>query len=169
MSFGLSISPAGSASACQIRVRLEAFPPPCRPGGGPGSLLFTLASPPPLLPAGKSRISGISLAIHPVTLPRFTTPNDPLRFANSGASGTAPTRVTMKASSFSDFEAARRFITCLRFTTRVSPRRTRLTSDWRAPPLPGGRRTCWVASRGFSSSHPPRQGCSWRKKHLEVD
>ena len=41
-----------------------------------------------------------SLAIHPVTLRRSTTPDDPLRLANSGASGTAHTHLTMKASSF---------------------------------------------------------------------
>ena len=44
-----------------------------------------------------------SLAIHPVTLRRSTTPDDPLRLANSGASGAAPTRLTMKASSFDGF------------------------------------------------------------------
>ena len=37
-----------------------------------------------------------SLAIHPVTLRRSTTPDDPLRFANSGASGAAPTRLTIE-------------------------------------------------------------------------
>ena len=41
-----------------------------------------------------------SLATHPVTLRRSTTPDDPLRLAVSGASGAAPTRLTMKASSF---------------------------------------------------------------------
>ena len=41
-----------------------------------------------------------SLAVHPVTLRRSTTPDDPLRLANSGASGTAHTHLTMKASSF---------------------------------------------------------------------
>ena len=44
-----------------------------------------------------------SLAIHPVTLRRSTTPDDPLRLACSGASGTAPTRLTMKASSIYRF------------------------------------------------------------------
>ena len=77
-----------------------------------------------------------SLAIHPVTLRRSTTPDDPLRLAISGASGAAPTRLTMKASSFTDFEAARRFITCcLRFTTRVTARHARLASG-------GGLRLC---------------------------
>ena len=44
-----------------------------------------------------------SLAVHPVTLRRSTTPDDPLRLARSGASGTAPTRLTMKASSIYRF------------------------------------------------------------------
>ena len=44
-----------------------------------------------------------SLAVHPVTLRRSTTPDDPLRLACSGASGTAPTRLTMKASSIYRF------------------------------------------------------------------
>jgi hypothetical protein len=104
-----------------------------------------------------------SLAIHPVTLRRSTTPDGPLRLANSGASGAALTRLTMKASSFNDFEAARRFITCcLRFTTGVAARHARLASGWRAAPLPGGSRTRWIATRGFSSCHPPLQGLPWR-------
>ena len=44
-----------------------------------------------------------SLAVHPVTLRRSTTPDDPLRLAYSGASGAAPTRLTMKASSLDRF------------------------------------------------------------------
>ena len=104
-----------------------------------------------------------SLAIHPVTLRRSTTPDDPLRLAISGASGAAPTRLTMKASSFTDFEAARRFVTCrLRFTTGVTARHARLASGWRAAPLPGGSQTRWIATRGFSSCHPPLQGFPWR-------
>ena len=69
----------------------------------------------------------------------------------------------MKASSFTDFEAARRFVTCcLRFTTGVTARHARLASGWRAAPLPGGSRTRWIATRGFSSCHPPLQGFPWR-------
>ena len=129
-----------------------------------GVWIFTLAIPfPASLPTGKSRISPGSLAIHPVTLRRSTTPDDPLRLAISGASGAAPTRLTMKASSFTDFEAARRFVTCcLRFTTGVAARHARLASGWRAAPLPGGSRTHWIATRGFRSSHPPPQGFPWR-------
>ena len=59
----------------------------------------------------------------------------------------------------------RRFITCcLRFTTGVAARHARLASGWRAAPLPGGSRTRWIATRGFSSCHPPLQGLPWRDK-----
>ena len=105
-----------------------------------------------------------SLATHPVTLRRSTTPDDPLRLASNGASGAAPTRLTMKASSLHRFRGfLRRFITCcLRFTTGVTARHARLASGWRAAPLPGGSRTRWIATRGFSSWHPPLQGLAWR-------
>ena len=47
---------------------------------------------------------------------------------------------------------------CLRFTSAVTAAHARLASGWRAPPLPGGCRTLWVASKGFRSHHPPFQG-----------
>ena len=107
-----------------------------------------------------------SLAIHPVTLRRSTTPDDPLRLAAGGASGAAPGRLTPKASSLYRFRGLpRRFITCcLRFTTGVAARHARLASGWRAAPLPGGSRTRWTATRGFRSCHPPLQGFAWRNK-----
>ena len=40
---------------------------------------------------------------------------------------------------------------CLRFTNAVAAAHARLASGRRAPPLPGGRRTLWVASKGFRS------------------
>jgi len=59
--------------------------------------------------AGHPRSSGLahgqeqdlpgSLTIHPVTLRRSTTPDDPSRLTDNGASGAAPTRLTVKASS----------------------------------------------------------------------
>ena len=49
-----------------------------------------------------------------------------------------------------------------RFTTGVAARHARLASSWRAAPLPGGSRTRWTATRGFSSRHPPLQGLPWR-------
>src|ERR1700733_6729156 len=38
---------------------------------------------------------------------------------------------------------------CLRFTSDVAATHARLASGWRAPPLPGGRRTLWVTKKGF--------------------
>ena len=100
MSFGLLFSPAGSAGACRVRVRPEwALPPPCRPGDGPGSGFFMLAFPFPASSRGQEQDLPGYLAIHPVTLRRSPTPDDPLRLASRGASGAAPTRLTMKASS----------------------------------------------------------------------
>ena len=170
MSFGLLFSPSGSAGACRGscppmgRSRRRTGPATDRGldfhAGNPLSSLFA---------HGQEQDLPGSLAIHPVTLRRSTTPDDPLRLAISGASGAAPTRLTMKASSFTDFEAARRFVTCcLRFTTGVTARHARLASGWRAAPLPGGSRTRWIATRGFSSCHPPLQGFPWRNKRSVV-
>ena len=40
-------------------------------------------------------------------------------------------------------------IRCLRFTSDVAVAHARLASGWRAAPLPGGRRTLWIASKSF--------------------
>ena len=105
MSFGLLFSPVGSAGACRVRVRHIALPPPYRPGDGPGSGFSCWHPLSSVLAHGQEQDLPGSLATHPVTLRRSTTPDDPLRLADSGASGAAPTRLTMKASSIDDFEA----------------------------------------------------------------
>ena len=163
-SSGLLFSPVGSAGACRVRVRHGALPPPCRPGGGPGSGFSCWHPLSSVLAHGQEQDLPGSLATHPVTLRRSTTPDDPLRLADGGASGAAPTRLTMKASSIDRFRGLpRRFVTCcLRFTTRVAARHARLASGWPASPLPDGSRTRWVATRGFRSWHPPLQGFAWR-------
>ena len=170
MSFGLLFSPAGSAGACGVRVRHTALPPPYRPGDGPGSGFVCWHPLSSVLAHGQEQDLPGSLATHPVTLRRSTTPDDPLRLADSGASGAAPTWITMKASSIDRFRGLpRRFITCcLRFTTRVAARHARLASGWPASPLPGGGRTRRVAIRGFRSWHPPLQGLAWRNIHSVV-
>ncbi len=104
LAFGLLVSPAGSAGACRFCVR---------PGGrsrrraGPATgrgLDFHTGNPlSSVLARGQEQDLPGSLAIHPVTLRRSTTPDDPLRLANRGASGAAPTRLTMKASSLYRF------------------------------------------------------------------
>ena len=167
MSFGLLVSPAGSAGACRVRVRPERSrrrTGPATDRGLDSHAGIPLSS---VLARGQEQDLPGSLATHPVTLRRSTTPDDPLRLAVGGASGAAPTRLTMKASSLHRFRGLpRRFITCcLRFTTGVTARHARLASGWLAAPLPGGSRTRWIATRGFSSWHPPLQGLPWRNKH----
>ena len=76
-----------------------ALPPSCRPGDGPGSGFHAGNPLSSILARGQEQDLPGSLAIHPVTLRRSTTPDDPLRLACSGASGAAPPRLTMKASS----------------------------------------------------------------------
>ena len=168
MSFGSLFSPAGSAGVCRVRVRRSA----------PVAVQTRRRAGVWIVHAGNPRSSGLahgqeqdlpgSLATHPVTLRRSTTPDDPSRLANDGASGAAPGDLKPKASSLHQFRGLpRRFITCcLRFTTGVAARHARLASGWLAEPLPGGSRTRWIAARGFRSCHPPLQGLPWRNKSL---
>ena len=147
MSFGLLISPVGSAGVCRGSCSPERSRRHADLTTGRGLDCSRWPSPSSVLAHGQEQDLPGSLAVHPVTLRRSTTPDGPLRLANSGASGAAPTRLTMKASSFNDFKAAQRFITCcLRFTTGVAARRARLASGRRAAPLPGGRVGGWRAS-----------------------
>ena len=119
----LLLAPQASAG-----VRVSA-PAAMRPDDGPGSGLFTLAVPfqrsCPRARAGSPRFpGGPSRDFAPVHDPG--RPVAPRRFRCC---------LTMKASSFNDFEAARRFITCcLRFTTGVAARRDSLPA--------GGLRLC---------------------------
>ena len=149
----------------EVRVRPRALPPPRRRRRRTGVWISCWPSLSSFLAHGQGQDLPGSLAIHPVTLRRSTTPDDPLRLACNGASGAAPTRLTMKASSIYRFRGfLRRFVTrCLRFTTGVAARHARLASGWLAAPLPGGCRTRWIATKGFSSWHPPFQDFAWRK------
>ena len=53
---------------------------------------------------------------------------------------------------------------CLRFKSDVATTPAKLASGRLAWPLPGGRRTLWIATKGFrSKSHPPFLDLSWRK------
>ena len=101
LSFGLLFSPAGSAGACRGS---------CPPWGAPIAVQARRRAGVWIVHAGRPFSSVLahgqgqdlpgSLAIHPVTLRRSTTPDDPSRLAVSGASGAAPGRLTPKASSF---------------------------------------------------------------------
>ena len=173
MSFGLLVSPASSAGACPIRVRHRALPSPCRPGNGPGSGFHAGNPLSSVVTRGRKQDLPGSLATHPVTLRRSTTPDDPLRLAYSGASGATPTRLTMKASSLSRFRGLpRRFITCcLRFTTHVAVRHAtrasgRLASLYRTGVSPAGPR-CWVSVLIYiSTSSQPELGLPQTDSHM---
>ena len=74
----------------------------------------------------------------------------------------------MKASSLYDFEAYPTASSPAVYASRraLAARHARLASGWRAAPLPGGSRTRWITTRGFSSCHPPLQGLPWRNKRI---
>ncbi len=90
----------------EVRVRPRALPPPRRRRRRTGVWISCWPSLSSFLAHGQGQDLPGFLAIHPVTLRRSTTPDDPLRLACNGASGAAPTRLTMKASSIYDFEAS---------------------------------------------------------------
>ena len=100
MSFGLLISPAGSAGVCRGSCSPERSRRHADLTTGRGLDCSRWPSPLQRLAHGQEQDLPGSLAVHPVTLRRSTTPDDPSRLANSGASGAAPTHLTMKASSF---------------------------------------------------------------------
>ena len=81
-----------------IRVRIGRSRRRAGPATGRG-LDLCWQSPSSVVARGREQDLPGSQAIHSVTLRRSTTPDDPLRLTNSGASGAAPTRLTMKASS----------------------------------------------------------------------
>ena len=98
MSFGSLVSPAGSAGACRVRVRHKRS----RRRAGvwfvhAGNPLFGVPT------RGQEQDLPVSPAIHPATLRRSAIPDDPLRLACSGASGAAPTRLTVKPSTIDRF------------------------------------------------------------------
>ena len=80
-----------------------ALPPRAGPAADRGLDCSRWPSLSSVLAHGQEQDLPSSLAIHPVTLRRSTTPDDPLRLAYNGASGAAPTRLTLKASSLSRF------------------------------------------------------------------
>ena len=109
MSFGLLVSPAGSAGACRVRVRhgrSRRRTGPATDRGLDCSRWHSLSS---VIAHGQEQDLPGSLAIQPVTLRRSTTPDDPLRLAYNGASGTAPTTLNNEgvvASPISRLHAA---------------------------------------------------------------
>jgi hypothetical protein len=79
------------------------------------------------------------------------TPAEPAASRPSDSAAAAPGPNTPKAlSNYMISGLTLGFsIHCLRFTNSVAAVHARLASGWRAAPLPGGRRTLWVTSKGF--------------------
>jgi hypothetical protein len=134
---------------------------------GPGSIVQPATQSAGLLARGRERDLPGSQAIHPVPLPRSTTPAEPtIPCLFDGSVDAAPALPTAKASALMNFGAqSRGFGTCcLRFKNDVATIPAKLASGRLAWPLPGGLRSLWIATKGFSSnSHPPFLDLAWRK------
>jgi hypothetical protein len=119
------------------------------------------------LPArGRERDLPGSQAIHPVPLPRSPTPAEPTIPRLLTVSSMLPPRFPRRRlQRFMNFGAQSRGLStrCLRFTNDVATTHAKLASGRLAWPLPGGRRTLWITTKGFSSSHPPFLDLAWRK------
>jgi hypothetical protein len=110
---------------------------------------------------GRERDLTGSLAIRPMPLPCSWTPAEPARPRPLAVSSTPPSGLARRRPQRVENLGAASHgfsIRCLRFTRGVAAPHARLASGWRAPPLPGGRRTLWIATKSFRShSHPPFQ------------
>ena len=143
--------PSGLDRSCSLsRSRRCPSPPPgqelCSPGA-PGSRAF---------PYGRRRDLSGSLATPPAPLPCSETPAEPVASGHVVAISRCCPR-TQHGEGFGAFMISRLpqgfSARCLRFTNAVAVAHAKLASGWRAPPLPGGRRTLWVTMKGFRS-HP---------------
>jgi hypothetical protein len=134
---------------------------------GPGSIVQPATRSAGLLARGRERDLPGSQAIHPVPLPRSTTPAEPtIPRLFDGFVDAAPALPTAKASALVNFGAQSRGLgtRCLRFKDGVATTACKARFRLAGSPLPGGRRTLWIATKGFrSKSHPPFLVLAWRK------
>src|SRR5262249_1929321 len=151
----LFVSLPGSTLPSSVRVSQLALPEGRRVLSGPGSLFNRR----PKLPAhfflrGRERDLPGSQAIHPVPLPRSTTPAEPtIHRLFDGSVDAAPALPTARASALNEFRGS---ITRL---WHLLP----MLQDWcchhpckarfrlAGSPLPGGSRTLRIATKGFRS------------------
>jgi hypothetical protein len=102
-------------------------------------------------------LSGLQ-AIHPVPLLRSRTPVEPACPRHHGHADAAPAMRTAKASAMADFGANPQLRHLLPYASRVAlPHTCKARFRLAGSPLPGGSRTLWIATKGFSSfdDHPP--------------
>ena len=130
---------------------------------GPGSIVQPATRSAGLLARGRERDLPGSQAIHPVPLPRSTTPAEPtIPRLFDGLVDAAPALPTAKASALMNFGAqSRGFSTrCLRFKSDVATTHARLASGWLARLYREG-----VEPSGSLQkvSDPPFLDLAWRK------
>src|SRR5262245_39202506 len=156
----------GSTRSSSLRVSQSCAPGCLEKPSEPGSLFNRQPQSTGLLARGRERDLPGFQAIHPVPLPRSSTPAEPTTPRRSTVSPMLPPRFPRRRlQRLVNFGAQSRGLgtRCLRFTNDVATTHARLASGWLASPLPGGRRTLWIAAKGFSSSHPPLLDLAWRK------
>jgi len=144
----------GRSQAWNMFIGRRSYSPASAPMDASGISQVPWRSVPCLCPAPRPRPSrrGLAHGGLPDAAPGFPTPK--------ASAITKISRLTHTASASAVYASrARRRL------------RARLASGWRAAPLPGGRRTLWIAAKGFRSHrHPPfqvlpcRNGRIWRKK-----
>ena len=158
-------SPSGSMWLLRVRVRL-ALSRPALPTPSGRHRAWSLG-PPALLPGcsphGRQWDLTGCLATLPALLPCSTTPAGSVALAMAGFPMLPPPGHQRRLRHCIISRLTHRFdACCLRFTNAVADAHARLASGWRAPPLPGGIRTHWIAKEGFRSSHPPSQAFACR-------
>ena len=150
MSFGLCLRLKESVRCLKFRARLRA-PKPSGRRRAWSVVLHQHSQFPAVSHTGMNGISQVPwrpiLRLCPALRPRPRTGLP----RHNGFPGAAPGTNKARASAGHDFEANGRASAarCLRFTTAVAAAHAELASGWRAAPLPGGRRTPWVAMKGF--------------------
>src|SRR5207247_2247337 len=159
----------GSTRSSSVRVSQLALPVGRRAFRA-GSFVQPATQSAGLLARGRERDLPGSQTIHPVPLPRSTTPAKPTTpRLFDGLVGAAPALPTAKAPALVNFGAQSCGLStcCLRFKDGVATTACKARFRLAGSPLPGGRRTLWTATKGFrSKSHPPLLDLSWRKGSL---
>ena len=156
-------SPAGSVGACIGFVSAKAIPAVSKPRAGPGVLVIRISISGTYLHGQMRDLPGC-LATHPMTSRRSRDPGRSVAPRHDGASGAAPGFPIARASSLklSGFNSGA-------LSSPVYASRPALPLAMQDSVPAGGLRlcragveTCWVAMKGFSSSHPPFQTFAWR-------
>ena len=144
----------------------------CAPGrsegpSGPGSLFNRRPELPVCLRVDVSGTSQVPRRSIPCLCPALRPRPNRRSLASLTVASVLPPRFPRRRlQRFMNFGAQLRgFGTCcLRFKSDVATTPAKLASGRLAWPLPGGRRTLWIATKGFrSKSHPPFLDLSWRK------